>query len=250
MFAVDVVRCATVPDAGDEEVIRRGTSHFVYSAAELATCDVDLSARSINVRARASAEDDYVAHFLLDVVLPRMAGLRGRCLHAAAVEVDGRAFALIGASGAGKSTLAARLAIQGATLLGDDCACVEDGVIRPTYRPSRLWPDSAALLGLDPASADATGKVAVREEHGVSRRATPVPLREVLVVDARQRAVGVSEALQLLLAQTFLSVVPEPENALDDAVDFLRCYGPRRTIQRNATLADFRRLSSNADDRP
>jgi hypothetical protein len=225
-----------------EEIVQRDAHRFTLTASDLATCDVDLLERRIVVRSAASQEHDVVAHFVADDVLPRIAGLDGRTLHAAALAVDGRAFVLLGPSGAGKSTLAARLALEGALLLGDDCAHITEGFVRPAYRPSRLWPESAALLGLPPLASNGTGKVEVSEPHGVVRGSSPVPLQEVLVVDDKSRAVDVLEALRLVLGETLRLTIPAPPEALDGAVAFLRRFGPRRTIRRDATLADLRRL--------
>ena len=224
------------------QVVQRGPRAFTLSAAGLAACDVDLDQRSIAVRAAPGQAHAGVAHFLTDVVLPRLASREGRCLHAAAVVDDDEAFALIGPSGTGKSTLAARLCLEGASLLGDDCAHVRDGFVQPAYRPSRLWPDAALLLGLPASEPDATGKISLAEVEGVVRATAPVRLREVLVVDSGPRPVGVSEALGLLMTETMRLVIPQPLVALETAVEFLRAYGPRRTIPRTATLDDLRAL--------
>jgi hypothetical protein len=69
-----------------------------------------------------------------------------------------------------------------------------------------------------------------------------VPLQEVLVVDDESRTVDVLEALRLVLGETLRLVIPAPPEAIDGAVEFLRRFGPRRTIRRDATLADLRRL--------
>jgi hypothetical protein len=222
------------------EIAQHGPEHFTLSAPGVAACDLRLDERSLVVSAARGQADDRVAHFVVDNVLPRIAGLDGVCLHASAVAVDDRAFVLIGPSGAGKSTLAARLALGGALLLGDDCAYVRDAHVHPSHRPSRLWPDSAALLGLPATPPDATGKVTASEAEGVTRARAPVPLCEVLVVDPVSRAVGVAEAVELLLRETLRLVIPAPLVALDRAVEFLGTFGPTRTITRSATLADLR----------
>ena len=239
-FLVDV--SSSDADFPAAELVQRNAHRFTLTAPDLATCDVDLLERRIVVRSAASREQDEVAHFVADDVLPRIASLAGRTLHAAALAVDGRAFVLLGPSGVGKSTLAARLALEGALLLGDDYAHISDGLVRPACRPSRLWPESAALLGLPPLAANATGKVEVSEPQGVVRGSDPVPLQEVLVVDDESRSVDVVEALRVVLSETLRLRIPTPPQALDGAVDFLRRFGPRRTIRRDATLEDLRRL--------
>lgn len=65
-------------------------------------------------------------------------------IHAAAIEVDGRAVLLAGASGAGKSTLAAAFLRRGHRVLSDDVAPLDpEGWILPSLQRIRLWRDSA-----------------------------------------------------------------------------------------------------------
>ncbi len=238
VFSVD----ATFSDAAlpAAEIVQHDAHHFTLSALGLAACDVRLDERSLLVRSPVERDRDRVAHFIADNVLPRVAGLEGVSLHAAALAIDDRAFVLIGRSGVGKSTLAARLALEGALLLGDDCAHIKDGLVHPTHRPSRLWPEAAALLGLPASAPDGTGKVSVAETEGVVRATVPVPLSEVLVVDTQSRAVNVSEALDLLLGETLRLIIPSPRMALDQVVELVRSCGPARTIARGTTLAALR----------
>ena len=73
------------------------------------------------------------AAYLVGPVLGFARRLQGATtLHAAAVVIDGRAVALLGASGAGKSTLTGALARRGHAVLCDDAACLslEGGVTR------------------------------------------------------------------------------------------------------------------------
>jgi len=95
------------------------------------------------------------ATYLLGPVFGYMLRLRGiTCLHASAVEIDGRAVAFVGPPGAGKSTVAAALALRGHAALADDIVAIveRDGVFRamPAYPYLSLWQDSAlALYGDD-----------------------------------------------------------------------------------------------------
>ena len=66
-----------------------------------------------------------VTTLLLGSVITCVLRLRGvLCLHAAVLELSGRAFALAGATGAGKSSTAAGLIRRGARLLADDVAAI------------------------------------------------------------------------------------------------------------------------------
>ena len=59
--------------------------------------------------------------FVISQVLPLAAAVQGlELLHASAVEIDGRAYAIVGSSGAGKTSLALRLLLRGAGWITDD----------------------------------------------------------------------------------------------------------------------------------
>ncbi len=100
------------------------TLQVAPGAPPLAYCEVDVAAAS----ARLALDPDVdwgpqPAWFttLLQVLAAHLAVTRGGLLlHAAAVEVRGRAWLCAGDSGAGKTTLSRLLLAQGATLLADD----------------------------------------------------------------------------------------------------------------------------------
>lgn len=102
---------------------------------------------------RLTLED--TATYLLGPVFGYLLRLRGvTCLHASAVDFNGRAAAFAGPPGAGKSTLAAALALRGHAALSDDIVAVTecDGVFHamPAYPYLSLWQDSVhALYGGD-----------------------------------------------------------------------------------------------------
>lgn len=97
-----------------------------------------------------------VALFLLGSVLGFLCHQRSLLpLHGSCVEIDGRAFALVGHSGVGKSTVAALLLSYGARLMSDDVTVVDlhspDGpLVLPTYPRQKLWLDTIDALGLAP----------------------------------------------------------------------------------------------------
>jgi hypothetical protein len=70
--------------------------------------------------------------FLIGRVLPWAALLRGfEVFHASAVELDGRAVALIGPSGVGKTSLAVQLVLGGARFMTDDVLALDRGIDGP-----------------------------------------------------------------------------------------------------------------------
>lgn len=93
-----------------------------------------------------------IRHILLDQMIPRILGQRGRLvLHAAAVVMpEGQAIAFLGASGMGKSTLASSFHQNGARLITDDCLLLDERekqlIAIPNYYGLRLSDDSATAL--------------------------------------------------------------------------------------------------------
>lgn len=90
--------------------------------------------------------------FLLGAGLGLLCHQRGIVpLHAAAVEVDGKAVLLAGPSGVGKSTLAAAFLDRGHRVLSDDVAPLDwsgpEPLILPSLQRIRLWRDSAECAG-------------------------------------------------------------------------------------------------------
>jgi hypothetical protein len=86
-------------------------------------CEVTLDRRrrTITVRQARDGDPGLIPIFLEGNILAHALAADGfLALHASAVEVDGRALAIIGPSGMGKSTLAALLCAAGAALVADD----------------------------------------------------------------------------------------------------------------------------------
>lgn len=68
-------------------------------------------------------------------------------LHGSAIEIDGKAYAILGYSGAGKSTLAKAFLNRGYKLLSDDVIAVtfsdnQEPIISPSYPQQKLWIES------------------------------------------------------------------------------------------------------------
>lgn len=116
--------------------------------------------RSIRVEPHRGVDRRNVRLFLLGSAFGALLHQRGLLpLHANAVEIDGRAFAFVGASGEGKSTLAAWFHDRGHRLLADD-VCVlrfdEQGrvIVCPGVARLRLWRDVIERTGRDAAQFD------------------------------------------------------------------------------------------------
>ena len=106
----------------------------------------------ITIAPHVGADDPAIRLFLLGSGLGFLCHQRGVLpLHAAAVEVDGRAVCFAGASGSGKSTLADAFARRGFAVLSDDVSPVNVRgavpLILPSLRRIRMWGDSLANAG-------------------------------------------------------------------------------------------------------
>jgi hypothetical protein len=113
--------------------------------------DVEPSGRRVVISAAAGVPKANLISYLTGPVMGCVLRLRGlTCLHAAVVNINGRAIALMGPKGSGKSTLAAALAERGYPLLTDDIAAMsedDDGIkVEPAYTRMRLWPESQQFV--------------------------------------------------------------------------------------------------------
>jgi hypothetical protein len=116
----------------------------------------DVAAELVDDRIQVDPHDcddeSYLAHLILDHILPRWLALHGDLvLHAGAViSPHGPAVALIGDHGRGKSSLTTALAQAGWRMLGDDaCRLVRQGRewhAHPSYPGTRLLSDSRRVL--------------------------------------------------------------------------------------------------------
>ena len=129
----------------------------------------DVRAELIGDRIRVDPRDcddaNYLAHLILDHIIPRWLALHGDfVLHAGAViSPRGPAVALIGDHGQGKSSLTTALAQAGWRMLGDDaCRLVRRDTewhAHPSYPGTRLMSDSRRVLVPGAASTPMTDGV-------------------------------------------------------------------------------------------
>jgi hypothetical protein len=157
---------------------------------------------------------------LLGTVLPLAAVLRGyEALHASAVEIDGKAVAVVARTGGGKTSVALNLVARGAGFLCDDVLAVEtspDGEVlaHPGPGVANLRHEEARRLeavgcGLEKLGEDAEG---IRVE--LRRTEQPVPLERIYflergatVVPAVHHASGPAP----ILGATFNLIIRTPE---------------------------------------
>lgn len=162
----------------------------------IADIGIRADGREIIVHAGEGEADSEVANLIEGPILARATRLAGRpCLHATALEADGRAIALMGPSGAGKSSLAWALIEQGCGLLSDDMVGITQSADGPMAHPGRtclrMWPDSVRRLGVGEGLAAVLfpttpelAKIGVRDpRRGIQ---TAVPLHAVYRLSPRR----------------------------------------------------------------
>lgn len=146
-------------------------------------------------------------------------------LHAAAVEVRGRALLLVGPSQAGKTSTAAAFFCAGYRLLSDDMTCCrlsEEIAVLPGPALLRLRPD--AVDHLAPSGLYTTlefpGRIHLAVEHALRGDGSPLPLAGIVVLVVSEHEPELSripptEALSALWSTSFF--VP-------DGSDFERSF--------------------------
>lgn len=104
-----------------------------------------------------AADERAVSVWLHGTVSALLLAQRGHfALHASVVDVDGTGVAVAGARRTGKSTTALRLTQRGHPLVTDDVSPLltnELVIVHPYTRPTHVFAETAALLGLDVSSA-------------------------------------------------------------------------------------------------
>ncbi|MFG6149932.1 aldolase [Halobacillus sp. B23F22_1] len=100
------------------------------------------------------AEEDQLRLYILGTCMGSLLMQRNILpLHGSAIEIDGKAFAIVGHSGAGKSTTASAFLNKGFQLVSDDVipVTVEEGVpmVTPAYPQQKLWQESLDGFGIN-----------------------------------------------------------------------------------------------------
>jgi len=111
--------------------------------------------REIYISPVVGADEDKIRLFLLGTCMGAILIQRKIIpLHGSAIEINGKAYAIIGDSGAGKSTLASAFINQGYKLLSDDVIPIsfqldETPIVTPSYPQQKLWEQSLKEFGMD-----------------------------------------------------------------------------------------------------
>ena len=209
----------------------------------------ELTEDEIGIDPLEVVDADYLAHVILDHVVPRWLALRGDLvLHGgSAVMPNGHAVAFIGESGSGKSSMTTALGRHGWPVLGDDAVRLVRGegwwLVMPAYPGTRLLGDSRGAL------TPGTRSVPMSQGDDKHRLIADVPLRTEaarlgLVVElGEDRTAAVISRLSLpaataslvrhsfYLAPTLKEVAPRAfmqSSELAEVVSCVRLDFPRR----------------------
>ena len=102
-----------------------------------------------------NAHEDHIRLYLLGTCMGALLMQRKILpLHGSAIEIDGKAYAIVGDSGAGKSTLASAFLKLGYQLISDDVIPVtlnEQNIpmVTPAYPQQKLWLESLNQFGME-----------------------------------------------------------------------------------------------------
>jgi hypothetical protein len=136
-------------------------------------------------------------------------------LHASAVDVDGRALAVVGSSGMGKSTVATLMSATGHALVSDDVLRVDastsdEMLVWPGSVETRLREKAASLAEMFASASSARttsdGRLAVRAPRVIE---APVPLGAV-IIPLPTRDISSVEATRVTGAAAHLQLIGHP----------------------------------------
>ncbi|MFI5182206.1 MAG: hypothetical protein ACHQPI_12525 [Thermoanaerobaculia bacterium] len=150
---------APAPEAERHVAWSHGSTEFRLRMGALLDLGIDLSTARVSGRVSSALLDaapDLAARYVLEAPSAVLLGRRNsQVLHAGAVVGPKGAVVLRGAAGAGKSTLVAALHADGFRVLADESLFVsrrDPTDLAAAVRDLTLLPDSAALLGVTPAT--------------------------------------------------------------------------------------------------
>lgn len=192
------------------------------------TFRVDTMLAQIDVYCGQQTSGEDASLYLLGPILGLVLRLRGRtCLHASAVEIDGRAVAFAGEMGAGKSTTAAIFAQNGHAVLTDDIVALENRnsclSVLPGYPYLNLLPDSMSLFSdavcVSPAVETEKLKLTLDgKRQRFQNEALPLGIIYVLAPRLKENSQGAMESLCLRDALVALASNTYANKVLDESM--------------------------------
>lgn len=158
----------------------------------------------IIVEPTPSVDERVLRLFILGPALSLLLHQRGLLvLHASAVAVRDSAIAFLGMKGSGKSTMAAAMHLNGHGIVADDAVAVDfdstgSSIVVPAFPQLKLWPDSAAALGVAPEELSLLHPQFEKRARRVARgfQQSPLPLRRIYVL-----AEDIDQKIEILPSQ-------------------------------------------------
>lgn len=208
------------PEASTVRIERATDGHFRISYFDGAQFIIDEHRSQVFGISRSALTMDDLVVYLQGPIFGFLLRLRGvTCLHASAVGVEGRAFAIVGQGGMGKSTSAATFARMGLTIFTDDVLALDDSddgfQVQPGLPRVLLWPESSTAIFGD---AEALPRIVSNWDKryldlmqpGYNFATEPAPLNAIYVLGERLEATAQtiitemrgSDALMRLVANT------------------------------------------------
>lgn len=201
--------------------------YFIRYFNGLTFC-IDSAISRVQVCCAQPIDHAEICSFLLGPVIGIALRMKGiTCLHASAVEIQGKAVAFTGPMGAGKSTTAAIFAQRGHPVLADDTVALERSeagfMARPAYPYLNLLPDSMALVFgkvIDAQPADPeVEKVQVSLDGNTLRfHERPLPMGAIYILEEDDEhsvptisSIRPQEALIALASQTYANKMLDPQ---------------------------------------
>lgn len=183
-------------------------------------------------------------------------------LHAAAVEIDGRALMLVAPGGSGKTTLAAAFAQAGHRVLSEDVTCITNDdmpAIVPGPAMLRLRPDVMPFLDLSEAEVirRMPSRITLALNSESRGNCRPVPLGAVVLLDREATAFGMERipavnAVQTVWSLTFMMPTDEWQafcfTRLVDVVKTVPVWRLKRPVQFSALPETVARLTALTAD--
>ena len=152
------IKCGDVPNKVDSPLeithyYQAGNDEFLFRIDRIATFYV-AKGKQIIVKTCSSANPSLVRLYLLGTVMGILLMQRGNLpIHGSTVDINDCGVIFTGISGVGKSTMAFALHKRGYKLLADDVSVLTCNQgkfqVQPGYPLQKIWPDSAAMLGID-----------------------------------------------------------------------------------------------------
>jgi hypothetical protein len=132
-------------------------------------------------------------------------------VHAAAVEMAGRGYMIVGAPGAGKTSIAAVLVREGAGYLSDEVALLDptSGALHPFALPLAVKAWTAKAVGRMPAVRRVASDGGLQYLLPARRVQAGVPLDTVIQLDPQEPAIGPVDAPR---ADTLLALSQHPSS--------------------------------------